>query len=333
MEIDKNYPVLLKKKLDCYMVGNEQYKEAVCMALYQFFKNKKRTNILVIGPTGTGKSYLFECLPMTKLMPKKHTVMYYNVSRLTEEGVVGPGVKEMLMRFKEQCKAEGNASELGIIFCDEIDKIIKESFVSVGGSVENKNAAVQHQLMQILDGGTVEGVDTKKILFVFGGAFTGIDNANEEQTREIIGFGAKQEKLPDQKATESIRERLIEYGFQREFLGRIGQIIELEKLSRKELKAILLHPTNGVLPRLQQEFLAEGIELVVEPAAINELIDMIDKENLGARSVRNVMTRVLDGCMFKCFEKGYDKIIVNKESIRDGFVKYGYTEKEIIKDT
>lgn len=326
MTTDKEqiWPVKLKHELDRYVVGQNAYKIAVSMGVHRHIKGIKNS-VLVLGPTGSGKTYLIQCLKKTKMMPEKFTIMQYNASTLTEAGLKGNDVEDIFSSYQTQCRAEGNKEGRGIIYIDEIDKIIAPSYVSAGNGsgVENKNAAVQHQLMQVLDGEKIAGVSTDKVMFIFGGSFSRMhEQENKQKTCGAIGFCADQEAGKASRSGHTIRERLLEFGFQQEFLGRIEQIVELEPLTAKELKVIMMHPTQGVLAKMKKEFLEEGVELNVESEAIDEIIRMAKKENLGARSVRNTLEKILQGSLFECLEKGYDRLSVDMEAVNGGSVRY-----------
>lgn len=307
---EKCWPVRLKYELDRYIVGQNAYKIAVSMGVHRHLKGIKNS-ILVLGPTGSGKTYLIQCLKKTRMIPEKFTIMQYNASTLTEAGVKGNDLEDIFSRYQAQCRAEGNRDGKGLIYVDEIDKIITPSYVSTGNGTgtENKNAAVQHQLMQVLDGEKIGGVSTDKVMFVFGGSFAGMNEKKDKSHASVpIGFCSIQKSKNHECQENTIRERLLDYGFQQEFLGRIDQIVELETLTARELKTIMLHPTQGVLSKMKKEFLEEGVELSLSTGAIDEVIRLAQQENLGARSVRNTLEETLQGRLFECLERGCDKV-------------------------
>lgn len=318
----KMYPLELVKELDKYIVGQRVYKETVAMSIYtQCYKNSVNP-IMVIGPTGSGKSYLFKILKKSSLRPNDYTIMTTNISRLTEEGVHGQDIDDIFVEFKQLCEMEKNYEYRGLIHIDEIDKLVYPSYVSNENA--NRNSIIQHQLMQILDGGTIAGVPTKNILFVFSGAFHQLDELNKKEVRHNpIGFIATDTKEECVAiAKDTLRNDLLEVGFQREFLGRINQIVKLNALTEKELKAILLHPSRGVISKLKQSYASDGIDLVIEGDAIDGIIKAVVSENLGARSVSNIVETILNGAWFHCIANNLNQIVVDKEVIRGGKLKY-----------
>lgn len=322
---NKMYPVELVKELDRYIVGQQAYKETVAMGIYaQCYKNSV-SSIMVIGPTGSGKSYLFQVLQNSVLKPKNYTIMSTNISRLTEEGVHGQDIDDIFKEFKKLCEMEKNFEYRGLIHIDEIDKLVYPSYVSSGSGSVNRNSLIQHQLMQILDGGAIAGVPTKNILFVFSGAFHQLDDLDQKEVKQNpIGFAANDiEEKPVFVAKDSLRNNLLEVGFQREFLGRINQIVKLNALTETELKAILLHPSRGVISKLKQNYASDGIDLVIETEAIDGIIKAVVAENLGARSVSNIVETVLNGAWFHCIANNFNQIVIDKNVIAGGEIKYG----------
>lgn len=327
----KKFPILLKKELDQYIVGQNAYKETMVMNIYrQIYKNSVCPT-LVIGPTGSGKTLMFQCLKKAKCIPDKYTIMSVNISRLTEEGVKGPDLDDIFLQFAEMCRAEKNMKYRGIIHIDEIDKLIAPSYASYGESEVNRNATVQHQLMQILDGNTIAGIPTNNILFVFSGAFSQLEQAkNNKKAQHSIGFVKEKEESVKRFCDESIREKLLKNGFQREFLGRIGQIVELEGLTERELKAILLHPTQGVIKKIEKEYESDGIRLEIEKEVVDGIISLVLQENLGARSAKNVMEEILKGAWYHCIENDFNSIVVGREALKEGKLVFAKndTQKE-----
>ncbi len=311
------YPVELVKTFDKQIVGQYEYKESVAMAIYkQCYKNTTQP-IMVIAPTGSGKTFLFDVFKNSSMKPQNYTITSINISRLTEEGVHGQDLDDIFISYKEQCQLEGNRQMRGLIYIDEIDKLISPSIVTNGDTVTNKNAQIQHQLMQILDGGTIAGIDTKKVLFVFGGAFHQLDYIEIPEVRHNpIGFVNTPISTPDDRllAEKSIRDELLEIGFQREFLGRITKIVRLKALNRTELKAILLHPSRGEISKLKKEYASDGIELEIKDDAVDQILDAVVSENLGARSVSNILEQLLDGVWFRCIANDYNKVVIDKNA-------------------
>ena len=312
----KEYPLQLIREWDKYMVGQREYKEALARNLYRYVvKGETVSPLLVIGPTGSGKTFLPTLLAKSKLCPRDFTVFLKNISCLTMEGVKGEDLDEIFKEYGAVCQSQGNRGYRGLIYLDEVDKLVT-SQVNSTDLVAEQGRMVQHQLMKILDGGKIAGVPLDKIMFVFGGAFYQLRDRKEEKEQvQPIGFVTEAAQKPTLWKENTIRENLIENGFQREFLGRIGQIVQLQALNAAELKALFLHPTRGVLSKLQKEYEADGIRLVVEDTAVDDIIQSVVQENLGARSLTNIMEQLLSGAWFRCIEEGYDKIIINKGTL------------------
>ncbi len=312
--------VSLKREMDRYVVGQDEYKKALIENIYKV-EGGINSALLVIGPTGCGKTYLIEVLKKLakKTGKKKFTVMISNVSRLTEEGVKGPDLEDIIKDFRMACLSEGNTDYAGVIYLDEVDKLMgQHTLIGSDGTERDSNVIVQHQLMSLLDSGEMAGIPTKNILFVFGGAFYQLQKLQDNSMRPI-GFGTET-KVENKTLISgiSIREDLIKIGMQREFLGRIGQIVVLDELSREELKAILIHPTKGIISQYKRTFYDDGISLDVENDAIDAIVDEIVKEKLGARSVKNIIEKLLSGVWYDCIEGGFDRIIIDKDVVVEG---------------
>lgn len=220
--------------------------------------------------------------------------------------VKGEDLEEIFKEYKTLCQAQGNRGYRGLIYLDEVDKLItsQESTVEF---VADQGRMVQHQLMQILDGGEMAGMLLNKIMFVFGGAFYQLrDRKEETENLRPIGFGAESIRKPMLSKDNTIREELTEIGFQREFLGRIGQIVRLQALNE-----------------------ADGIRLEVEDAVVDDIIRSVVQENLGARSLPNVMEQLLSGAWIRCIEEGYDQIVINKGTLRGEGVKFSNENRYI----
>ncbi len=306
----RKYPVYLKKSMDQYMVGQNSYKEKVAMAIFKHNKYGLRNPIMVIGPSGSGKTYLMELLEKIDILPDNYNIMIFDGSRQTPSGISGDDATTMIEKWKTLCRKSGNKEYRGIIFIDEIDKIIMPNTTSSG---ENINAITQYQLMNIISGTKIEDVDTNNILFILGGAFVQLDEYEQKsKTKNPIGFVPNQEK---EKSDYDLRDKLINIGAQREFMGRITSIIRLDKLSRSELKALLINPQNGVIARKQKEFEQEGLILEIRSEVYDILIRKVIQENLGARSLSNILDRVVGDSDYYAIANDYNRICVTKESI------------------
>ncbi|MBR6146863.1 MAG: AAA family ATPase [Lachnospiraceae bacterium] len=338
MESDRRkLAINIKKDLDRNMIGQNNYKELMAEILSKHIVDDKVSSSLIIGPTGSGKTFLIDLLRKSKYIPSYYTIMSINVSRLTEEGISGPSLSDYLSEYVSLCKSKLNRQYKGLIYFDEVDKIVMPSYISTSGVSSDKNAPVQHQLMQVLDGGSIDGISVKNTMFVFGGAFHKLDENKEEQSNQnTIGFLSGEISNNNVIIKNDIRDKLIDFGFQREFLGRIQHICRINALTEKELAVCLLHPSNGIISKIQRAYEEDGIRLECKPSAVDELIKAIKAQNLGARSVNNVMLSLLEGAWFKCINGEYDRIVIDKKSILTGEVIYERSnskEKKIVQTT
>ena len=323
IEMKDQFSIKLKKEMDRYMIGQNEYKMAIATAIDRHIKFGKRNHILAFGPTGSGKTFIFHGLEKSKLIPEDYTIMIANVSRITEEGYKGQDIESIFENYARLCRKNHDYKYKGIICIDETDKVVAQYQLNDRNGESGHNAMLQYQLMQILDGGMIANIPTDNILFVFCGVFDGLNHLDEYHDEKKIGFSADtsmEKTFINEEAT--IREKLISIGFQREFLGRISQIVEVEKLTKAEIKAILLHPTRGILAELEDEFMVDGIEVDITDEAVEAMTNAIVSENLGARSARNVLESILPKARFYCMENEYNKIIIDEEAVFKGIPKY-----------
>ncbi len=322
--MNKELPGLIKKELDKNVIGQSMYKKAVSVNIYRHIEFDIRNHMLVYGPTGSGKTYVFDSLKKSKRLLPDYTIFYKNISRITEEGYKGGDISEIFDEFKKICISEHNYKFRGIIFLDEVDKLIASQQSTDEQNEGNHSASLQCQLMQILDGVQISNIPTNNILFVFSGVFEQLNelDKNEKKTRKIGFITSGDEPRVFIGKDETIREKLIEIGFQREFLGRIRQIVSVDKLSEIELKALMLHPTRGIVAKTKKEYKSNDIDLIITPDAIDCILGAVVSENLGARSGQNVIESVLNGALYNCLENGYNRIIIDKESVFSGIPKY-----------
>ena len=318
----KDFPILLKKELDLEMVGQTACKKSLAIAVYRHIYDDIKCPILLYGPTGSGKNLLFQLLEKSRLIPEDYTVMIKNVSRCTEEGYKGQGIGDVIKAYFRKCNEQKNKQCKGLLFLDEFDKLTSPDIASNdNGDTYDHNQALLYQIMQVLDGESIDGVSTKNILFVFGGAFNRLYET--ENTGRKIGFYTQSTSslsLFDSKEY-SIRQRLLDIGIPREFLGRINEVTGMDKLGRNELKAILLHPTRGTVAKLKEEYAYDGIFLEVSNDAVDEIVDSILEEDLGARSIKNIMECLLKDVRYDCLENGFNHVLIDNESLRIGYPK------------
>ena len=296
----------LKEHMDKYVVGQERLKKKLCVLLYNWKYQQVRSNLLMVGPSGSGKNHIIETI---KSFPGLDmTLTTFDASQLTASGFSGDSVEDLFRRFKTEYGNQHPAMERGIIYLDEVDKIINTNFDSHD---DNVNAVVQQQLLSAVAGTeTFSGIDTKNILFILGGAFPRIQDL-EKYERKPVGFSTDTPQIGDLKT--GLREKLLAIGGEHEFIGRIQNIEEMNLLTRAELKEILLRPETGELKRMQQLYKKSGFILEVEDEVIEAVLDMAEHDPAGARSVKNILNQLVDASYFFDMKvHGYNKIIVHK---------------------
>ena len=307
MKLDEtNFMNNLKEHMDNYVVGQERLKKKLCVLLYNWKYQQVRSNLLMVGPSGSGKNHIIEAI---KSFPGLDmTLTTFDASQLTASGFSGDSVEDLFRRFKTEYGNQHPAMERGIIYLDEVDKIINTNFDSHD---DNVNAVVQQQLLSAVAGTeTFSGIDTKNILFILGGAFPRIQDL-EKYERKPVGFSTDTPQIGDLKT--GLREKLLAIGGEHEFIGRIQNIEEMNLLTRAELKEILLRPETGELKRMQQLYKKSGFILEVEDEVIEAVLDMAEHDPAGARSVKNILNQLVDASYFFDMKvHGYNKIIVHK---------------------
>lgn len=321
LEINKELIDTIVKELDFWIVGQENYKNVLATEIYLHIRENARNPILIIGPTGSGKSYFFTILENIAKKLENYTIYKANVAMLTEAGVKGEDMEDIFKEFDKKCRAENNKLRRGIIYFDEVDKIIMRSTESYNSNnaVINRGEEMQHQIMKFIDGERIGNVETRNILPVFGGTFYGMEKL-EEKKNEFGFLSAGQDTRI--MASKTIREKLYEVGINKEFLGRITNIVTINALDKYELKALLIHPQEGVICKLKESYLKDDIELEVDENAIDCLVEAVIKEGLGARSIKNVLIDILQGTRAKCIREGYSKIIIDKDTVYTGELKF-----------
>lgn len=310
-KVDKSFPVKLKKYLDRFVVGQEECKREAALAVFRHIYFGERRPFLVIGPSGCGKSLMFRALEGCPLIPKDYSIMCFDVARLTPEGTKGEDPLDIIKNFAKKCILEDNKSRKGLIYLDEIDKIVMPSTMASG---ENINASVQFQLMNFIEGEQVVGVDTKRILFACGGAFTMLDELwKQRKKKNPVGFSATKEEDKSLFSEATLRDDLIEVGAQKEFLGRITGIVQNKALTRLQMKALLVHPTRGIISQKRESFRRIGLDFEINEETVDWMVKEAIKENLGARSLNNVFEKILGNVEFDMLERGISTVNINKE--------------------
>lgn len=288
----------LRSHMDKNMVGQDILKKKLCIVLYQWKYHEVRTTLLMVGPSGSGKNHMIETI---RSFPELgFPVVSYDCSALTPNGFTGADVRDIFKKVRRACSNASMMNRMSgangkcIVFLDEIDKIINFNHDSRGESV---NAMVQQQLLSSLAGTEmVEGVDTSKLLFILGGAFPRIDDLKKDKGRNPIGFNSELESVVDLK--DSLRDQIVAIGGEVEFVGRIEDIIKMSKLTKDDLRSILMDENIGVFTKKRKLYQESGLNLEIEEDTVEAIVDLIEKEDAGARSAKNILNQFADSQYF-----------------------------------